>query len=313
MADKVLLPNDISAAGKDLLTAAGLEVIVGSGRERETMMAEGKDAYAVLIGTQKFDGELMDAMPNLKVIARNGVGYDSVDVAAATARGIYVVNTPQALSDSVAETTVTELLAISKNLYADSEALRAGDWNFKRTHPGRDLTGKTVGILGYGRIGQLVAKKLAGFDVKVLVVDPFAKPAAGIEIVDRERLFKEADYITLHLPALPETTHSIGKAEFDLMKDSAFLINLARGAILVEADLVEALTNGKIAGAALDVFENEPLPADSPLLQAPNVLLTPHMASNTVETLARMAVDAASGIVAVHNGEKPQWAVNKLS
>lgn len=313
MADKVLLPNDISAAGKELLTAAGLEVIVGSGRERETMMAEGKDAFAVLIGTQKFDGELMDAMPNLKVIARNGVGYDSVDVAAATARGIYVVNTPQALSDSVAETTVAELLAISKNLYADSAALRAGDWNFKRTHPGRDLQGKTVGILGYGRIGQLVAKKLAGFDVKVLVVDPFAKPAAGIEIVDRERLFKEADYITLHLPALPETTHSVGKAEFDLMKDSAFLINLARGAILVEADLVDALVNGKIAGAALDVFENEPLPADSPLLQAPNVLLTPHMASNTVETLTRMAVDAASGIVAVYHGEKPQWAVNKLA
>ncbi|WP_373702345.1 phosphoglycerate dehydrogenase [Weissella soli] len=313
MADKVLLPNDISAAGKELLTAAGLEVIVGSGRERETMMAEGKDAFAVLIGTQKFDGELMDAMPNLKVIARNGVGYDSVDVAAATARGIYVVNTPQALSDSVAETTVAELLAISKNLYADSAALRAGDWKFKRTHPGRDLQGKTVGILGYGRIGQLVAKKLAGFDVKVLVVDPFAKPAAGIEIVDRERLFKEADYITLHLPALPETTHSVGKAEFDLMKDSAFLINLARGAILIEADLVDALVNGKIAGAALDVFENEPLPADSPLLQAPNVLLTPHMASNTVETLTRMAVDAAGGIVAVHHGEKPQWAVNKLA
>lgn len=309
----VLLPNDIPAAGKKQLEDAGLEVIVGSGRAPEQMKAEGKDAFAVLIGTQKFDAEIMDAMPNLKVIARNGVGYDSVDVEEATKRGIYVVNTPQALSDSVAETTVTELLAISKNIYADSKTLHEGNWDYKRSHPGRDLQGKTVGILGFGRIGQQVAKKLSGFDVNVIVTDPFAKPMEGITLVERDELFAKSDYITLHLPAIPETEHSVGAKEFEMMKDTAFLINLARGSIVVESDLIDALKNNKIAGAALDVFEQEPIDPKSPLLELDNVLLTPHMASNTVETQERMALDATSGIVSVFKGEQPQWAVNKLS
>lgn len=308
----VFLPDDIPAVGKELLEQAGLEVVVGSGRDKQLMISEGAEANAVLIGTQKFDGEIMDGMPNLKVIARNGVGYDSVDVEAATERGIQVVNTPTALSGSVAETAVAELLAISKNLYQDSKALNEDNWNYRKTHLGRDLYGKTVGILGFGRIGQMVAQKLQGFEVKIIAVDPFAKGKDNVTMVERDTLFKEADYVMVHLPAIPETEHSIGKAEFDMMKDDAYIINMARGSIIVEADLVDALKNHTIAGAALDVFEAEPLPVSDPLVGLENVLLTPHIASNTVETKRRMAIDASNDIISVLKGEEPKFKVNHI-
>lgn len=308
----VYLPDNIPADGKQILEAANLKVVVGNGRARELMMTEGADASAVIIGTQKFDAEIMDSMPNLKVIARNGVGYDSVDIDAATERGIQVVNTPTALSGSVAETAVTELLTISKNIYQDAKALNEGNWNYRKTHLGRDVYGKTVGILGFGRIGQEVAQKLSGFGVNIIAVDPFAKETENVKLVERDYLFKNADYIMVHLPAIPATKHSIGKAEFDMMKDDAYLINMARGSILVEEDLVNALKNHDIAGAALDVFEEEPLPITNPLVGLENVLLTPHIASNTVETKSRMAIDASNDIVSILNGEEPKYKVNKL-
>lgn len=308
----VYLPDDIPADGKQILEAANLKVVVGNGRARELMMTEGADASAVIIGTQKFDAKIMDSMPNLKVIARNGVGYDSVDIDAATERGIQVVNTPTALSGSVAETAVTELLTISKNIYQDSKALNEGNWNYRKTHLGRDVYGKTVGILGFGRIGQEVAQKLSGFGVNIIAVDPFAKETENVKLVERDYLFKNADYIMVHLPAIPATEHSIGKAEFDMMKVDAYLINMARGSILVEEDLVNALKNHDIAGAALDVFEEEPLPITNPLVGLENVLLTPHIASNTVETKSRMAIDASNDIVSILNGEEPKFKVNKL-
>ncbi|EKK21092.1 D-3-phosphoglycerate dehydrogenase [Fructilactobacillus florum 8D] len=308
----VYLPDDIPAVGKEILKEAGLQVIVGTSRDKAVMMSEGAAANAVLIGTQPFDAEIMDAMPNLQVIARNGVGYDAVDVAAATQRGIQVVNTPTALSGSVAETAITELLAISKNLYQDSKALHDGHWNYRKNHLGRDLEGKTVGILGFGRIGHQVAAKLQGFGVKIIAVDPSSRPTEGVELVDRDTLFKTADYVMVHLPAIPATEHSIGKREFTMMKDDAYLINMARGSILVEDDLVAALQTGQIAGAALDVFEHEPLPVSDPLVQLENVLLTPHIASNTVETKQRMAVDAAHDIVKVLHGDDPNFPVNQI-
>jgi len=313
MTKQVYLPDDIPAVGKKILTDAGLEVSVGSGRERQAMKNEGAQASAVLIGTQPFDGDMMDSMPNLKVIARNGVGYDAVDVDAATKRGIYVVNTPKALSGSVAETAVSELLAISKNLYQNATAIHEDNWHYRKAHPGRDIAGKTVGILGFGRIGQQVAKKLSGFDVKIIAYDPFAKSTDTVNIVDRETIFKTADYVMVHLPAIPETIHTIGTAEFKMMKNDAYLINMARGAIIVESELVTALKNGDIGGAALDVFEEEPLPVTNPLVGLDNVLLTPHIASNTIETKARMAIDATRDIVRVLQGEKPESAVNQLN
>lgn len=312
MTKKVYLPDDIPAVGKDILTAAGFEVIVGTGRQREIMKKEGAEANAVLIGTQTFDEDIMRAMPNLQVIARNGVGYDAVDIAAATRRGIYVVNTPKALSSSVAETAVAELLAISKNLYQNAKAIHEDNWDYRKQHPGRDVAGKTVGILGFGRIGQQVAEKLSGFGLHVIAFDPFAKSTDTVTIVDREMVFKKSDYVMIHLPAMPETIHSIGKTEFDMMKNDAYLINMARGNIIVTSDLVAALKNHDIAGAALDVFEEEPLPVSDPLVALDNVLLTPHIASNTVETKERMAIDAAHDIVRVLMGNQPVSSVNQI-
>lgn len=312
MTKKVYLPDDIPAVGKDILTAAGFEVIVGTGRQREIMKKEGAEANAVLIGTQTFDEDIMRAMPNLQVIARNGVGYDAVDIAAATRRGVYVVNTPKALSSSVAETAVAELLAISKNLYQNAKAIHEDNWDYRKQHPGRDVAGKTVGILGFGRIGQQVAEKLSGFGLHVIAFDPFAKSTDTVTIVDREMVFKKSDYVMIHLPAMPETIHSIGKTEFDMMKNDAYLINMARGNIIVTSDLVAALKNHDIAGAALDVFEEEPLPVSDPLVALDNVLLTPHIASNTVETKERMAIDAAHDIVRVLMGNQPVSSVNQI-
>ncbi len=153
---------------------------------------------------------------------------------------------------------------------------------------------------------------MSGFDVKVIAYDPFAKSTDSVSIVDRDTIFKTADYVMVHLPALPETEHSIGAAEFKMMKNDAYLINMARGVIIVESDLVAALKNNEIAGAALDVFEEEPLPVTNPLVSLENVLLTPHIASNTIETKARMAVDATNDIVRVLKGEQPEAAVNHL-
>lgn len=308
---KVLLPDAIPAEGVQILTAAGFEIIQGTGRSAEKMMQEGADATAVLIGTQLFDAQIMDAMPNLKVIARNGVGYDAVDIDAATARGIKVINTPFALNDSVAETAVTELLAISKNIFWNMKSIYDGQWNYKKAHPGNDIFGKTVGILGFGRIGHAVAEKLAGFNVELIAHDPFAKATETVKMVSREELFATADYVLVHLPAMDSTKHSIGMDEFKMMKETAYFINMARGVIVVESELVQALRQHEIAGAALDVFEEEPLSDSNPLLQLNNVLLTPHIASNTIETKRKMAIDAANDIVAILNGDSAQSVVNK--
>lgn len=308
---KVLLPDAIPAEGVQILTAAGFEIIQGTGRSAEKMMQEGADATAVLIGTQLFDAQIMDAMPNLKVIARNGVGYDAVDIDAATARGIKVINTPFALNDSVAETAVTELLAISKNIFWNMKSIYDGQWNYKKAHPGNDIFGKTVGILGFGRIGHAVAEKLAGFNVELIAHDPFAKATETVKMVSRAELFATADYVLVHLPAMDSTKHSIGMDEFKMMKETAYFINMARGVIVVESELVQALRQHEIAGAALDVFEEEPLSDSNPLLQLNNVLLTPHIASNTIETKRKMAIDAANDIVAILNGDSAQSVVNK--
>lgn len=308
---KVLLPDAIPAEGVQILTAAGFEIIQGTGRSAEKMMQEGADVTAVLIGTQLFDAQIMDAMPNLKVIARNGVGYDAVDIDAATARGIKVINTPFALNDSVAETAVTELLAISKNIFWNMKSIYDGQWNYKKAHPGNDIFGKTVGILGFGRIGHAVAEKLAGFNVELIAHDPFAKATETVKMVSREELFATADYVLVHLPAMDSTKHSIGMDEFKMMKETAYFINMARGVIVVESELVQALRQHEIAGAALDVFEEEPLSDSNPLLQLNNVLLTPHIASNTIETKRKMAIDAANDIVAILNGDSAQSVVNK--
>lgn len=312
MTKKVFLPNGIADDGKEYLQARDYELIMGTGRDEETMIKEGKDADAILVGTQTMSERVMSAMPNLQVIARNGVGFDGVDIDVATKRKIYTTITPQALSESVAESTVTMILALAKNIYNDSYQMRQGNLDYRKTHQGIDLKNKTVGILGFGRIGQMVASMLQVFGVNILIFDPHASDVEFGELVSRETIFEKSDIITIHLPLVDGTRGSISTHEFESMKSTAMIVNLARGPIIDTDALVTALRTNEIAAAGLDVFDEEPLAMNSPLFELENVLVTPHIASNTVETKNRMAVDAASEIDRVLQGKKPKWAVNQF-
>ena len=286
---------------------------------REELIEKVKDKDGLLcLLTDKIDAEVMDAAPNLKVISTYSVGFDHIDIDAATKRGIYVTHTPGVLTDAVAEFTVGLLLAITRRIVEADAVVKNGKWD-KPWNPyfltGPELKGKTLGIIGLGRIGRAVAKKVKGFEMKVIYYDVYrnekAEKELGVEYVDLETLLKTSDFVSLHVPLLKETYHMIGEKELKLMKPTAYLINTARGAVVDTDALVKAWKEGWIAGAALDVFEQEPLPPDHPLTKLDNVILAPHIASATIEARQRMAELAANNLVAVLKGEMPPALVNK--
>jgi D-3-phosphoglycerate dehydrogenase / 2-oxoglutarate reductase len=272
-------------------------------------------ADAALVGTwMKFNAELMDLSPALKVVARTGAGVDNVDVEAATRRGIMVLNTPTANSVSVAEHTVAFLLALSKQLAFLDASIRQGNFKARRLYLPVDIGGKTLGLIGCGNIGRMVAKMCRdAFNMRAVGYDPFLQSAPeGIELLATAReVLEQADYVSLHLPYSPETRNTIDRNELAMMKPSAFLINTSRGGIVNEAALAEALNSGVIAGAALDVFQSEPPEPGSPLLSCKNLLLTPHSAALTKECVVRVAICAAQGIVDHLSGRRPEFVYNK--
>lgn len=286
---------------------------------REELIEKVKDKDGLLcLLTDKIDAEVMDAAPNLKVISTYSVGFDHIDIEAATKRGIYVTHTPGVLTDAVAEFTVGLILAITRRILEADKIIRSGEWN-KPWNPffltGPELKGKTIGIVGFGRIGIAVAKRLSSFDVKMLYYDVTRRwdveSILNAEFADIETILRESDIVTLHVPLLKSTYHMIGEKELKMMKKTAYLINTARGPVVDTEALVKALKEGWIAGAALDVFEQEPLPPDHPLTKLDNVILTPHIASATIEARQRMAELAAKNLIAVLKGEMPPALVNK--
>ncbi|MDQ7801806.1 MAG: phosphoglycerate dehydrogenase [Armatimonadota bacterium] len=300
--------------GLELLEAAGVEV-VPSPVDRPLQ----EDELAGLLG--EFDGlvagidrvgrrALAAGRPRLRVVARNGIGTDTVDVQAATEFGVVVTNAPSVNADSVADFTLALLLALVRRVVEADRAVRAGDWP---PLVGVELRGKVLGLLGFGRIGQRVAERARGFGLRVLAYDPQPDHEAarelGVELVQFHRVLEEADFLSLHLPLLPETHHLLGEAELRRMKRTSYLVNTARGGVVDEAALARALREGWIAGAACDVFEEEP-PRTSPLLGAPNLLLSPHMASHTREAIARASRVAAENVLAVLRGQRPPNPVN---
>ncbi|WP_404996455.1 hydroxyacid dehydrogenase [Caldifermentibacillus hisashii] len=312
---KVLIPQDIAQEGKKYLLERGYEIKMGTGTDEATVIEEGKDADAILLRLSKINRTILASCPKLKIVARHGVGYDNVDTKAAEELGIWVTNTPMSNAKTVAETTMTLILAAAKNIFAVSNKMREGDFFYKNSHKGMDLEGKKLGLIGFGRIGKMVAKLASAFDMDILVYDPFIHSEVLTEfpnakILDRDEVLKQADIVSLHLPSNEQTKNSIGEKEFNVMKESAYFINLARGEIVDEPALIKALQENKIKGAALDVYSQEPLPLDHPLCQLDNVILTPHIASNTEECMARMAVHAAMEIHKVLSGEQPSWPVN---
>ena len=277
---------------------------------------KGCDAILSLL-TDKIDGELLDtAGPQLKVVANMAVGYDNIDLSAATAREVMATNTPGVLTDATADHAWALLFSVARRIPESEKFLRAG--KFKNWGPllflGGDITGRTLGIIGAGRIGHAVAMKSRGFNMRVLYADEVPNPIIEQEIGARkasvEELLREADYVSVHVPLLPSTKHLINAQSLRLMKKTAYLINTSRGPVVDEAALAEALKNGVIAGAALDVFEHEPL-VHPELLKLDNIVLTPHTASATIETRSKMAMMAAENLIAGLAGQKPPNLVNE--
>lgn len=264
----------------------------------------------------RYDGALMDALPNLRLIARTGIGVDNVDLDAATARGIVVTNTPDGPTESTAEHTVAMLLACAKRLKQGNDNLIAGKWG-PRSGPilGTEVQGKTLGLLGLGRIGRRVAHICGlGLGMKVIAYDPYVAQeqasALGVTLTDMDSVIRQADFLSLHMPATPETYRLINQERIATMKDGAYLLNMARGPLVDEAALLEAIDSGKLTAAGIDVYDPEPVPLDSRLRNHPMILATPHMASTTVEGLERMQRMAVERAVAFFSGERPQDVVN---
>jgi D-3-phosphoglycerate dehydrogenase len=273
-----------------------------------------KDAEAILLSTAyKMTQEVISSARNLKVISRTGVGVDNVDVLAATEQGVLVLNTPQANSVSVAEHTVAMIIAISKQLLMYDSELRAGNFKIRRTNKAVDMDGKTLGLIGCGRIGRFAAEKCrAAFGMQVIGYDPYITEAEGITLyTEIEEVFRRADYISLHIPLTPETKNLVGNKLLSLMKPTAYIINTARGGIIDEHTLAQKLKNEEIAGAALDVLESEPPAMDNPLLGLKNVILTPHTAALTKECSARVAYEATLGIADYLKGNTPRFVFNR--
>ena len=274
-----------------------------------------RDVDAVMLGDFTLTGILMEKANNLKIIARVGVGYNNVDLDAATKRRILVTNVPNALSDAVAEHAILLMLAVAKRLVSAGEYVRSGKWNeFCQHSPGFELSGKTLGIIGFGAIGSAVAQKVRGFNMKILVSDPYVAnskvEAIGGRLVTIEQVLRDADIVTIHTPLTAETKCLIGKRELGMMKRSAVLINTARGAVVDEQSLFEALSTKQLLAAGLDVLTNEPPEMSNPLLQLENVTLSPHSANFTIEACRRLWSACANAVLDVLNGWLPQPPAN---
>jgi glyoxylate reductase len=277
--------------------------------------AAGKEALVCLL-TEKVDEELLIAAPKLRLAATVSVGYDNIDLEACTRHKVVATNTPGVLDDTTADFAWTLLMAVARRIFEGDAWMRSGTWPGWDLDQllGADVWGKTLGIMGFGRIGRGVARRSQGFRMRVLYNDAVRAPAEvekelNAEFVDRDRLFRESDFITLHVPLLPDTRHLISKENLGKMKPSAFLINTSRGPVVDEMALADALEHKKIAGAALDVFENEPK-VHPALLGRKDVILTPHIASASVDTRTKMAVMAADNVVAYFHGKRPPNALN---
>jgi len=285
---------------------------------RDLLLEKVEDVDGLLpLLTERIDAEVMDRGENLRVISNYAVGYNNIDVEAATERGIYVTNTPGILTDTTADAAFALLMAIARRVPEADRHIRAKNWIHAwgpKMFIGSDIHGKNLGILGMGRIGSAVAKRARGFDMDVIYNDIYRREdlekKLGLVYKSREEVIRSADFLSLHVPLTPETHHMMGTEELAKMKGTAYLINTSRGPVVDERALYHALKEGVIAGAGLDVFENEPLEHSSPLMELDNIVLTPHLASGSVETRTKMATTAATNLVCVLQNIEPPNLVN---
>jgi glyoxylate reductase len=274
------------------------------------------DALVTLL-SDKIDAEVFDAAPKLKMVAQMAVGFDNVDLQEATKRGIAVTNTPDVLTETTADFAWALLMAVARRVAEADRYVRSGKWTVA-WHPdmlaGRDVYGATLGIVGAGRIGQALAERASGFHMRTLYYNPSPRPEMeqklGAKRVELNDLLRESDFVSIHVPLTKQTFHLINAEKLQLMKPTAYLINNSRGPVVDEKALYEALQKSRIAGAALDVFEQEPTPTDNPLLGLENVVVAPHISSASIETRAKMSAMVAENLLAFFRGEKPPNLVN---
>jgi glyoxylate reductase len=315
----VFVTRQIPKAGLSLLRGCA-QVKVWEGElppPREVLLKEARAADGLLtLLTDTIDAELMDAAPRLRVVSNYAIGYDNIDVPAATERGIVVCNTPGILTDTTADFAFTLMASVARRVTEAEKYVRAGRW--KTWGPmlclGYDLHGTTLGLVGLGRIGAAVAKRASGFEMRILYFDVNRQPSLeqelGLVFTDLETLLSESDFISLHTPLTSETYHMIGAEQFGLMKETAIFVNTSRGQVVDQAALYDALLSGSIAGAGLDVTDPEPLDPDDPLLELDSCLVVPHIASASIATRTLMATMAAENLVAGLQGRMPRNPVN---
>ena len=268
-----------------------------------------RDAVGAIVSTDPFDAAVIANSPALRVIARVGVGVDSIDLEAATAHGVAVTVTPGANEGTVADHTLALMLAAVRRISEHDAAVRRGEWNRTGQHAAWMLSGGTVGLIGFGHIGRIVAARLRGFDVRVLVNDPIEPCDPSVEAVELDVLLAASDVVSLHVPLLPTTRGLIGARELALMRPGAILVNTARGGVVDETALVDALERGRLRAAALDVFADEP-PVGSRLLRLPNVVLSPHVAGLSIRSVRDMARSATASVIDVLRGLPPAHLAN---
>lgn len=291
------------------------EVIQGTSTDSSEIIRQAQGCAAILIRSAKITAEIMDAIPSLKVVAKHGMGVDNIAVEHATEKGILVVNAPYSNLNAVAEHIVMLLLALSKRVVRMDKLTRSGGFKERNTYKTIELKGATVGIIGLGKISRMVVKKLSGFEMNVLASDPYVKQedvdGLPVTMVPAEEVYTKSDFVIVHTSLFPSTFHLVGAAEFKAMKPTAFIINAARGPVIDEAAMIAALKSGEIAGAGLDVFEQEPPADDNPLFSMDNVIVSPHNAALSDGALRAMAMDSAQGITEYLTGKPVTYPVNK--
>ena len=301
MTRRVLVTDSVANEGLEPIVASdALEVVSidDSASEDFVTALASADALIVRSATQ-VTREMLSLAPELKAVGRAGVGVDNIDIRAATEMGVAVFNAPGGNTIAAAELTMALLISVARKIPAAEASLRSGRWD-RAAFKGVELRGKTLGLIGAGRIGSEVGIRCKAFDMDVIAYDPYLSPTRaeelGIEMVGLEDVIDSGDFISIHVPLTDETSGIIGPAALERMKSTAFVVNASRGGVVDEAALAKALHNGDISGAALDVYENEPLPADSPLRDAPNLVLTPHLGASTAEAQVGVATEVAHKI-----------------
>jgi D-3-phosphoglycerate dehydrogenase len=315
MKKKILIVQAIHQRGMQVFDES-FDVRVASDPSEATVIKEIKGVEGVVVRMAPFTRKIIEAADSLKVIGRHGVGVDTIDVQAATEKGIVVTNTPNANATSVAEHTLTAIGALAKRVVVYDHAIRNRRWELRNSYGAIDLDGRTLGLVGIGRIGSMVARRAAAaYNMKAIAFDPYVTPEKaremGVTLMSAmDDVFRQADVVSLHTPLTPETRRLVSADRLRLMKPTAFLVNFSRGEVIDEKALYDALKAGVIAGAAIDVYDPEPPLDDNPLFELDNILLSPHSAALTGECVIRMATGAAEGVVDVLSGRRPQFVVN---